>query len=56
MKHQDQKTNIHIKSNVYPMPETMASDLKLLPILKTMGKCEKHYRFMHQILMEEKRK
>ena len=47
------RSNIHIKSNVYPMPKTMASDLNILHILKTMGKCEKHFRFMHQITGEK---
>ena len=49
MKRDPEKPNIHIRSNVYPMPETMASDLKILSILKTMGKCEKHFKFIHQI-------
>ena len=53
MKKRVKKSNIHIKSNVYPMPKTMASDLEVLHILKTMDKCEKHFKFMHQITGEK---
>jgi hypothetical protein len=49
MKMDKQKSNLLIRSNVYPMPETMAKDIKILEIIKTIGGYEDYFNFMSQI-------